>query len=88
MKPMIVKVGDATQEPVEAPHDHGWFTRRNDDTAGLGDYAVDPVKLPRGLGPLVADVRAFGLEVGIWVEPECVQHRWQEHLGSFGISNG
>lgn len=29
MKPMIVRVGDAEGEAPEAPHDHGWFTRRN-----------------------------------------------------------
>ncbi|MGN0065983.1 MAG: alpha-galactosidase [Nocardioides sp.] len=52
--------------------DDGWFTRRDDDTAGLGDYTVDRRKFPRGLGPFVDKVRGLGLEAGIWVEPEMV----------------
>lgn len=52
--------------------DDGWFTRRDDDTAGLGDYTVDARKFPRGLRPFVEKVRGLGLEAGIWVEPEMV----------------
>ena len=50
--------------------DDGWFRGRNDDTAALGDWSPDPVKYPRGLGPLVDHVRELGLEFGLWVEPE------------------
>lgn len=52
--------------------DDGWFGARNDDHAGLGDWHVNTKKLPRGLKGLGEDVRALGLEFGIWVEPEMV----------------
>lgn len=52
--------------------DDGWFRGRNDDTAGLGDWITDPVKYPRGLGPLVERVNALGMEFGLWVEPEMI----------------
>lgn len=52
--------------------DDGWFLGRRDDTAGLGDWIVDPAIYPEGLGPLVAHVRGLGMEFGLWVEPEMV----------------
>jgi alpha-galactosidase len=52
--------------------DDGWFVGRNDDTAGLGDWTVDPAKYPNGLGPLVDHVRGLGMEFGLWLEPEMV----------------
>jgi alpha-galactosidase len=52
--------------------DDGWFLGRRDDTAGLGDWSVDPDVWPRGLHPLVDRVRALGLQFGLWVEPEMV----------------
>ncbi len=52
--------------------DDGWFLGRRDDTAGLGDWIVDPAIYPDGLGPLVAHVRGLGMEFGLWVEPEMV----------------
>jgi alpha-galactosidase len=52
--------------------DDGWFLGRRDDTAGLGDWLVDPVVWPEGLHPLVAHVRRLGMEFGLWVEPEMV----------------
>lgn len=52
--------------------DDGWFTGRDDDTGGLGDWLVDEVALPGGLGPLVAGVLGRGLRFGIWIEPEAV----------------
>ncbi|KQX70008.1 alpha-galactosidase [Angustibacter sp. Root456] len=52
--------------------DDGWFRGRRDDTAGLGDWYVDPDVWPEGLHPLVDHVRALGLQVGLWVEPEMV----------------
>ena len=53
--------------------DDGWFggaASRDDDTTSLGDWQVDPRKWPDGLGPLIAHVRAAGMEFGLWVEPE------------------
>jgi alpha-galactosidase len=52
--------------------DDGWFRRRRDDRAGLGDWYVDETVWPEGLHPLVDHVRAAGMEFGLWVEPEMV----------------
>ncbi|MDO5081674.1 alpha-galactosidase [Buchananella hordeovulneris] len=52
--------------------DDGWFLHRRDDTAGLGDWYVDPAVWPMGLGPLIEHVRERGMEFGLWVEPEMV----------------
>lgn len=52
--------------------DDGWFRGRRDDTAGLGNWEVDPDRWPRGLGPLVDHVRSRGMQFGLWVEPEMV----------------
>ncbi len=52
--------------------DDGWFHGRRDDTAGLGDWWVDPAVWREGLGPLVEHVRGLGMEFGLWFEPEMV----------------
>lgn len=52
--------------------DDGWFGKRNDDHAGLGDYNVNLKKLPEGLGGLAKRLRSLGLDFGLWVEPESV----------------
>lgn len=52
--------------------DDGWFRGRTGDHAGLGDWYVDPERWPQGLHPLAARVRALGMDLGIWVEPEMV----------------
>lgn len=52
--------------------DDGWFLGRRDDTAGLGDWVVDPDVWPQGLHPLVRSVVDCGMELGLWVEPEMV----------------
>jgi alpha-galactosidase len=52
--------------------DDGWFGARTGDHAGLGDWAPNPVRFPRGLRPLVAEVRRLGMRFGLWVEPEMV----------------
>lgn len=52
--------------------DDGWFLRRTWDDAGLGDWIPDPVKFPRGLGPLIQHVHDRGMLFGLWVEPEMV----------------
>ena len=55
--------------------DDGWFLGRRDDTAGLGDWEIDPAVWPEGLGPLAEHVQSLGMEFGIWVEPEMVNPR-------------
>ncbi|PSL51847.1 alpha-galactosidase [Saccharothrix carnea] len=52
--------------------DDGWFGARTSDHAGLGDWVVDPVKFPNGLGELVDEVHRLGMRFGIWLEPEMV----------------
>lgn len=57
--------------------DDGWFGRgryardeKNKARAGLGDWFVNPAKLPHGLGWLAAEANRRGLQFGLWVEPE------------------
>lgn len=52
--------------------DDGWFRRRRDDRAGLGDWYVDEEVWPSGLHPLVDHVKRLGMDFGLWVEPEMV----------------
>ena len=52
--------------------DDGWFGVRNHDRAGLGDYTVNPKKLPGGMGALAKAIRRKGMEFGLWFEPESV----------------
>ncbi len=69
--------------------DDGWFGRgkyardnKNRDKTGLGDWTVNPEKLPRGLGWLADEANARGLKFGLWVEPEMTNVRsWlaEEH---------
>ncbi|MFE9248993.1 alpha-galactosidase [Streptomyces sp. NPDC007088] len=55
--------------------DDGWFPGRDDDTGGLGDWYPDPAAFPGGFDAFVEDVRALGLDFGLWVEPEAVSPR-------------
>ncbi|KAA8998906.1 alpha-galactosidase [Affinibrenneria salicis] len=52
--------------------DDGWFKGRVNDHFALGDWYVDAEKYPQGLTPVIAAVKATGMEFGIWVEPEMV----------------
>jgi alpha-galactosidase len=52
--------------------DDGWFGKRNNDHAGLGDWTVNPQKFPHGLAPLIQEVNRLGMDFGLWVEPEMV----------------
>ncbi|PYI37800.1 alpha-galactosidase [Arthrobacter psychrolactophilus] len=52
--------------------DDGWFLGRRDDTAGLGDWIVDPAVWAEGLHPIIDHVRGLGMEFGLWFEPEMV----------------
>ncbi|APU15730.1 alpha-galactosidase [Actinoalloteichus fjordicus] len=52
--------------------DDGWFRHRRNSRAGLGDWYVDPDVWPDGLNPLIEQVRALGMEFGLWFEPEMV----------------
>ena len=52
--------------------DDGWFGKRNNDHAGLGDWTVNPQKFPHGLNNLISSVNHLGMDFGLWVEPEMV----------------
>ena len=55
--------------------DDGWFGDkypRDNDRAGLGDWQVNPRKLPQGLSYLTKEAAARGVQFGIWLEPEMV----------------
>lgn len=52
--------------------DDGWFGKRNDDHAGLGDWIVNKQKLPSGLKGLSDAAKKNHLKFGIWMEPEMV----------------
>jgi alpha-galactosidase len=52
--------------------DDGWFGKRNNDRAGLGDWQVNLQKFPNGLKPLISYVNGLGMDFGLWFEPEMV----------------
>lgn len=52
--------------------DDGWFGHRNDDTTSLGDWDVNPQKLPQGMAHLAQQVHQLGLQFGLWYEPEMI----------------
>lgn len=52
--------------------DDGWFGKRDNDRAALGDWFVDERKHPGGLGYLIDAVTEAGMEFGLWFEPEMV----------------
>ena len=52
--------------------DDGWFGDRCDDSRSLGDWQVNQEKLKGGLPYLVEQVKALGMQFGIWFEPEMI----------------
>ncbi|ASA20858.1 alpha-galactosidase [Paenibacillus donghaensis] len=52
--------------------DDGWFGHRDDDRSSLGDWFVDPAKLPGGLEDLVQRVNRLDMKFGLWFEPEMI----------------
>ena len=52
--------------------DDGWFTGRHDEKGGLGDWYADPAAFPGGFDAFVGEIRATGMDFGLWVEPEAV----------------
>lgn len=52
--------------------DDGWFGKRNNDLAGLGDWYPNPEKFKNGLAPFVKKIHEKGIKFGIWIEPEMV----------------
>ncbi len=52
--------------------DDGWFGKRDNDSTSLGDWTEYLEKLPYGIEGLSKDIRALGLQFGLWFEPEMV----------------
>lgn len=52
--------------------DDGWFSNRNDDFHGLGDYDVNKKKLSHGIKGLAKVINRLKLRFGLWFEPESV----------------
>ncbi len=53
--------------------DDGWFGKRDNDFAGLGDWTViNKKKLPGGISGLCKEINNIGLRFGLWFEPECI----------------
>ena len=52
--------------------DDGWFKGRDGDKAALGDWYLDTTKYPQGLQPIIDAVKAYGMEFGLWFEPEMI----------------
>lgn len=62
--------------------DDGWFGKRNDEHAGLGDWFVNKEKLPEGITSLSEKIEDMGMMFGLWFEPEMVNMDsglYQEH---------
>ena len=51
--------------------DDGWFGTRNDDKSSLGDWKDNTAKTG-GIDRLADEIRALGLDFGIWMEPEMI----------------
>ena len=52
--------------------DDGLFGKRNTDNCSLGDWVVNPEKLPGGLNGLSDRLHDLGLKFGLWFEPEMI----------------
>jgi alpha-galactosidase len=52
--------------------DDGWFSSRNNDLSGLGDYDVNFKKLKHGLRGLSHKIHQMGMKFGLWFEPEMI----------------
>ena len=52
--------------------DAGWYggSGQADWSATVGDWRVNTTRLPKGLEPIVAEVRRRGMKFGLWVEIE------------------
>lgn len=52
--------------------DDGWFGKRDRDNCSLGDWYVDKKKLPAGLKSLTDAINSYGMQFGLWFEPEMI----------------
>lgn len=52
--------------------DDGWFGKRDSDDCSLGDWYVNQEKLPGGIAKLADRINEYGIQFGLWFEPEMV----------------
>jgi alpha-galactosidase len=52
--------------------DDGWFGKRDKDDSSLGDWYIHKEKLPNGLKGLADSINSYGMQFGLWFEPEMV----------------
>ncbi|MDD4832802.1 MAG: alpha-galactosidase, partial [Clostridia bacterium] len=52
--------------------DDGWFGNRTNDSRGLGDWTVNKERFPNDLSGFANKINEFGMDFGIWVEPEMI----------------
>jgi alpha-galactosidase len=52
--------------------DDGWFGKRDSDNCSLGDWFIDKKKLPNGLQSLTDAINSYGMNFGLWFEPEMI----------------
>ena len=52
--------------------DDGWFGKRDNDSAGLGDWTVNRDKIKIGIGRMSRKIHEMGMQFGLWIEPEMV----------------
>ena len=50
--------------------DDGWFGKRSNDHAGLGDWTANRERLPSGIKGLSERIEKMGMKFGLWFEPE------------------
>ncbi len=78
--------------------DAGWYGSQEDWSRALGDWTVNPDRLPHGIEPIAAEVRRLGMKFGMWIEIEHTsaysevarQHPdwFQQHEGEWVSSRG
>ena len=52
--------------------DDGWFGKRCNEHAGLGDWIANPDRLKNGITGLAQRIEDLGMKFGLWFEPEMV----------------
>lgn len=52
--------------------DDGWFSGREGEFGGLGDWEVNTKLLPNGIKGLAERINSLGMKLGVWFEPEMV----------------
>ena len=78
--------------------DAGWYGSQQDWSRALGDWTVNPDRLPNGIEPVAGEVRRLGMKFGMWIEIEHAsrhsevarQHPdwFQQHQGEWVSSRG